>query len=308
MSLSLVIVNWNSKVFLRKCIHSVQKMSPQLLNQIVVVDSGSFDGCARILAEEFPKVQFVQSFDNLGFGESNNLGFKYVTGEYLLLLNPDTEVKPNAVEVLLEALQKHPTAGLVAPRLINTDGSLQTSCVQALPTPLNQALDADFFRRIFPKSRLWGTWDAFSSTEPVKVEAVSGACMLLRSELFRKAGGFNPEFFMYAEDMDLCAKIRRLGLDVYHVPGAKVLHHGGGSSSGSSGKLNTIMMREALETYMRINHGNGTAIVYRILQGISALFRIGLLIPLTLKDSRKVSIRGSVWKWWYVLTWALGVN
>ena len=105
MKLSILIVNWNSKDYMRECLHSISGTCGHLSPQVVVVDGGSFDGCAEMLAAEFPEVEFVQSPENIGFGRSNNLGFERVTGEALLLLNPDTELQPGAVDALLTALR-----------------------------------------------------------------------------------------------------------------------------------------------------------------------------------------------------------
>jgi N-acetylglucosaminyl-diphospho-decaprenol L-rhamnosyltransferase len=310
MSLSLLIVNWNSKDFLRICLRSVNKTCEDLISQTVVVDGGSFDGCGEMLAREFPEVEFVQCPDNIGFGRSNNLGFKRVKGEYLLLLNPDTEIKVGAVTALMTALRKLPAAGLVAPRLLNTDGSLQASCVQALPTQLNQVMDCEFLRRLFPRSRLWKTWKAFSSSEPVEVEAVSGACMLLRSETFRKLSGFTPDYFMYGEDMDFCAKIIRNGLKVYHIPKAEVVHHGGKSSKTQASQFNAVMIRIAGNTYMKLNHRPGSAFLYRLLQGSSAVARLSLLLlgVVFFRGKSRLSAIASFRKWWAVLHWSLGVS
>ncbi|MBI1178616.1 glycosyltransferase [bacterium] len=310
MSLSILIVNWKSKDFLRQCLLSIQTACPDLDPELVVVDGGSFDGCDELLAREFPAVKFVQSPANIGFGRSNNLGFQQVTSEALLLLNPDTELRPGAVQRLLAELAARPDAGIIGPRLLNTDGSLQTSCVRALPTPLNRALDSELFRRLLPESRLWGVARAFRASDPVPVEAVSGACMLLRTETFRRVGGFSPEFFMYGEDMDLCAKVRRLGLTNVYVPDAVVVHHGSGSSNTQVSQFATVMMRVAGDTYMRLNHGPATALLYRLLQAVSALVRLCLLLPasLLLAGERRVAARVAVQKWWYVLRWSAGFS
>lgn len=308
--LSILIVNWNSKDYLRKCLETIRTSCADLGPQIVVVDGASFDGCGEMLAAEFPGVEFVQSPDNVGFGRANNLGFERVTGEALLLLNPDTELPPGALQTLVAELERRPDAGILGPRLLNTDGSLQASCVRALPTPLNRALDSDLFRRLLPNSRLWGVAEAFRATAPVEVEAVSGACMLLRAEVFRRVGGFSPEFFMYGEDMDLCAKVRRLGLRNLHVPTATVVHHGGGSSATQVSQFATVMMRHAGHTYMRLNHGRFTAAWYRVLQFISALIRLGLVLPAggVLRGHRRVKACAAAQKWLCVLRWALGMS
>lgn len=305
--LTILIVNWRSKDYLRRCLQTIRSTCGELASQIVVVDGGSFDGCGEMLVAEFPGVEFVQSPDNIGFGRCNNLGFARVRGGFLLLLNPDTELRSESVQRLVAEMELRPDAGIVAPRLFNTDGSLQVHCVRALPTPLNRALDSGFLRRLMPNSRLWGVGEAFRASKPVEVEAVSGACMLLRSEVYRQVGGFSPEFFMYGEDMDLCFKIRRLGLRNIHVPAAEVLHHGGGSTQTQASQFGVEKMREAWSIYMRLNHGSRTLFNYQFLQAISALVRVGLLVPVCLfaESSRRGAARLALKKWWHVLWWAL---
>lgn len=308
MNLSILIVNWNSKDYLRNCLRAVRSTCREMSLQVVVVDAGSFDGSGEMIAAEFPDVEFLQSHENLGFARSNNLGLKHVRGEFVLLLNPDTELQQGAVATLLSLLKALPDVGIVAPRLLNTDGSLQTSCVSALPTPWNEFLDSEALRHLFPRWRIWGTWDAFSTLEPVEVEAVSGACMLIWSEIFRRVGGLAPDFFMYSEDKDLCAKVRRLGFKVYHVPAAKVIHHGGGSSRSQANAFSVVMMRVAKETYMRLNRGKGSALLYRVFQGFSAVVRLCLLVPgiCFLRGGRRTSTLSTVRKWWVVLRWVMG--
>lgn len=306
--LSILIVNWKSKDYVRLCLKSIYRECAEIKPQIVVVDGGSFDGCDTMLAKEFTEVVFVQSPENIGFGRSNNLGFEQVKGDYVLLLNPDTELKPGAVQSLLAELQRNPEAGILGPKLLNTDGTLQTSSVHAFPTPLNQALDSDFLRHWLPNSKLWGVAKAFASPGPTKVEAVSGACMLLRSEIYRRVGGFSPQFFMYAEDIDLCAKITNEGLSVIHVPTSEVVHHGGGSSRTQVSQFSTVMMRESVSIYMQLHHGTITIFAYRLLQAASAMVRIVILLPLCipLRKLPQSDSRHSLKKWWHVLRWAIG--
>ena len=295
MTVSILIVNWKSKDYLRQCLCTVRATCGSIFPQIVVVDGASFDGCAEMLATEFPEVEFVQSRENIGFGRSNNLGFARVSGEALLLLNPDTELRENAVSLLLKHLEELPGAGILGVRLLNSDGSLQTSCVQSLPTPLNQALASESLRRLFPNSRLWGI-SALRQSAPSEVEAVSGACMMMRSETFRQVAGFNPDYFMYGEDMDLCARIRHLGLKVYHLPMVEIIHHGGRSSTGVFSKRTAVCMRASVHRFIRAHQGAGSALGYRFLMSVSSLVRLALLLPGCLgpQDARRtaeVSIR-----------------
>ena len=133
-TVSILIVNWNSKDLLRQCLISIRETCADLATQVVVVENGSFDGCAELIAAEFPEVDFIQSPDNIGFGCANNLGLASVTGDAVWVLNPDTEVMPGALQTLLDELETRPDAGIVSPKQLNTDLTLQTS-VHALPTP-----------------------------------------------------------------------------------------------------------------------------------------------------------------------------
>jgi GT2 family glycosyltransferase len=306
-SVAILIVNWNSKDLLRQCLLSIRDTCADLRPQIIVVDSGSFDGCGEMLAGEFPEVEFVQSSENIGFGRSNNLGFARVTADAVLLLNPDTEVQAGAVQTLLRELEGHKDAGIVSPRLLNPDRTLQSS-VHALPKPLRQALDSEILRRLLSPYSLWAPPTDFSPKETVAVEAVAGTCMLLWTKTFRGVGGFSPEYFMYAEDMDLCFKVLRAGFGIYHVPAAEVVHHGGASSSSQGSTFSAVMMREALHSYMLLNHGRGHARSYRFATGGWALLRMLILVPsLVLGSTRWRAVRRAAFeRWWSVLSWSCG--
>ena len=308
--ISIVIVNWKSKDFVRKCIASIRATAQDLSPQIIVVDGGSFDGCGEILQAEFPEVEFVQSLKNVGFGRANNLGVERVNRPLLLLLNPDTELSPRSLHRLIEELESHPDAGMVGPRLTLSDGTLQQSCVQALPTPLNQVLDSDLLRRLFPKSSLWGTGSAFEAKSALPVEAVVGACMLMRAEVFRRVGGFSPEFFMYGEDLDLCAKVQKLKLQIYYVPDVEVFHYAGGSSTGSFSKVSNIFMHHSVFIFMGKNHGRVSAYLYRMLMFLSSVVRIPLLgvMWLVAHSVTKARLQNSIQKWYRILTWSVGLE
>lgn len=307
MTVSILIVNWNSKDLLRQCLLSIRSTCADLHPQVVVIDSGSFDGCAEMLASEFPEVEFVQSKDNLGFGRSNNLGFTRVTGEAVLLLNPDTEIRPGALQTLLGELERRSDAGILSPRLLNADLTLQWS-VHALPRPIRQAFDSEILRRLLSPYALWAPPTDFAPSETVAVEAVGGTCMLMWSKTFQDLGGFSPEYFMYAEDMDLCFKTLRAGFCIYHVPTAEVVHHGGASSSTQGSTFSAVMIREALNTYMRLNHGRHYAWAYRLATGSSALIRLLILAPglISGDEQRRLARQTAFAQWWAVLSWSCG--
>jgi GT2 family glycosyltransferase len=305
---SVIIVNWNSKDFVRQCLNALFQHCQAISLEVIVVDGGSFDGCDQMIATEFPQVIFIQVGQNVGFARANNLGFERATGKFVWLLNPDTEIKRQAAETLLQTLQSRKDIGMVGARLLNSDGSLQTSCVQSLPTPLNQALDCEVLRRLFPKLSLWGIAALQSQSEPIEVEAISGACMMLRREDFNRVGCFNPGYFMYAEDMDLCFKIRRAGLKIVYAPGAEVRHHGGGSAQKQCSKFSVVLMREAVTFYLSTNYGIFYAWCYRFCMAVSALARIMTLLAarLVTRSEAKVQNIFSLQKWVAILKWCFG--
>jgi len=307
MTVSILIVNWNSKDLLRQCLLSILNTCGDVKPQIVVVDGGSFDGCAEMLASEFREVKFIQSQHNVGFGRANNLGLAHVTGDAVWVLNPDTEVRPGALQNLLADLESRPDAGILSPRLLNTDLTLQCS-VHALPKPIRQSLDSEFLRRLILPLHVWAPPSGFSPSKTVAVEAVAGTAMLMRTEVFRRVGAFTPAYFMYAEDMDLCFKIKRAGLRIYHVPSADVVHHGGASSSVQGSTFSMVMMREALYTYFVLNSGPVSAWMYRLAAGVTSLLRLVTLLPgLALGDTQQRAVRRAAFtRWRAALSWSCG--
>lgn len=306
--LSVIIVNWNSKDYLQKCLRSIERHCQRRDLEIIVVDGASYDGCGEMLAAEFPSVIFVQSTENIGFARANNLGAHSAKGDFLLLLNPDTEFIEDSISTMLDALNILPDAGAIGCRLLNADRSIQTTSILTFPTILNRTLDSEFLRRSFPT--LWGMGPLFSGkTEPAQVEAVSGACILVRRELFEKVGGFTESYFMYCEDVDLCFKLQSTGLKNYHLPTTTIVHFGGGSSSHSVSNFSTIMMRESWYQFLRTNRGLGIALSYRFCMLLSALSRMLCIGPLLLFGNRVIRHGPRSWcKWFAVLRWSLGLE
>lgn len=311
VELSVVVVNWKSANYVRECIKSIRQHAPAFSFEIIVVDSGSFDGCGEMLSREFPNVRFVQSQNNVGFATANNLGAELARGRFLLFLNPDTEVSAGALEKLVAALEQFPSAGLAGARLLNSDGSLQTSCIQSFPTILNQVLDSEWLRRIFPNSRLWGMAPLRGkSVVPSAVEVVSGACILIRRSLFKSLSGFDRRFFMYSEDLDICYRVRQSDSDCLYVPDAIIVHHGGGASNSARSMFSVVMMRESVCRLFKFHRRSFAAFGYRAAMGCSALIRLpfifgGMAIQ---KIGGGAPNSKSLRKWIAILRWSLGLE
>ena len=218
VDISIIIVNWKSSDYVQKCLETIYRDVGTIVFEVIVIDNASYDGCDKLIADQYPQVQFIQSPVNLGFAGANNLAYRQSRGKTLLFLNPDTEIVGQALFTMHRLLWETSDAGAIGCTLLNTDGTLQTSCIQAFPTILNQVLDAEVLRRYFPLLSLWETRPLFERSEiPMPVEVVSGACLMVKRHVFESAGLFSTDYFMYAEDTDLCFKIRSTGFGVYYT-------------------------------------------------------------------------------------------
>ncbi|MFN6017511.1 MAG: glycosyltransferase family 2 protein [Verrucomicrobiota bacterium] len=305
MNLTIVIINWNSRDYLAKCLDSIRQQRLSRDTEVVVVDGASFDGSEALVRDKFPEVDFIQSPENIGYGRCCNLGVRAARGEFLLILNPDTELRPGAVGAMMSVLKAQPKIGLVGARLIDPDGTFQSSSTHPLPGIFNTVFDCAFIRRL-----AWQISGRSRRRSPFTVKAVSGACMMVRTSLFKKIGGFNPRFFMYGEDVDLCQRVRTTGYEVYHVPMAEVVHHGGVSSANRGSGFSQVMIREAVDVFMRIHHGPISAFCCRFLMAGSALARLttASVARVFCGSEKRAILNGFIEKWSLVLRWCLGAE
>jgi len=275
MDLSIIVVNWNSTDYLRESVRSIFEHTADLHFEIIIVDNASPVDDVDILKDEFSGITLIKSRENLGFARANNLGFRSATGRYILFLNPDTRLVNSAINLMVDQLKILPESGVVGCKLLNGDLSIQTSCIQTFPTILNQVLDADYLRNRWPRSSLWGVGPLFFEVPaPVKVEGVSGACMMIRREVFEKAGLFSDVYFMYAEDLDLCRKVVRAGHSNYYVGAGVVVHYGGKSSTPLWA---TAMKWRSILLYCTKNHGRCYALLFRFAMILAAVARLTML-------------------------------
>ncbi len=311
--LSVIIVNWNSERYLRECLPTVFRGAAGIDCEVIVVDSASPGNGIDALSAEFPTVRFIRSAENIGFGRANNLGFVQSCGEYVLFLNPDTLVSDGALTRMIETLEGLPTAGILGCKLLNSDGTLQLSAIQPFPTILNQMLGTDWLQRTRPECRLWRLDPMFvEDGPPVAVQGVSGACLLIRRVVFERIGGFSSEYFMYAEDVDLCFKAALAGWGTFFTPSAVIVHHGGGSSrqrpvSGWS----AVVQQHAKYMFLEKFRGRTYAWRFRAAIGVVAAIRVGLLAVGTLVRAPRDGsshMRAGCAKWMAILKWSVGAG
>lgn len=308
MDLSIIIINWNSAEYVRNCLRSLFDNTDGIDFEVIVVDNGSFDPCERIILTEFPKVRFLQSNDNVGFARANNYGAEKATGEYLLFLNPDTEIIGGAIAGMLSLIKSLPNTGVLGCKLLNSDKSIQTSCVQLFPTILNQVLDSDVANRAIP----FLTAVEYSSEGMTRVQVISGACMMISATLFQAVGKFSAEYFMYTEDLDLCYAIHQAGYANYYTGTFSVVHHGGGSSQQrKENSYANIQMRESIFKFLKKTRGNYYAGLYKKAMLLNAVVRFGILSlasSASLVTGRGLRYRSSLIKWRGIMRWTLGIE
>jgi GT2 family glycosyltransferase len=261
--LSVVIVSFNTLGVLRECLHSVYRELGPLHAQVIVVDNASTDGSPEAIEQEFPGVELIRSEINLGFGRANNLGFERASGRYVVLLNSDAFLNPGALERSVAHMDANPRAGLGGGRLAGRDGSPQPSA-RMFPTVLNDLIVLSGLAAKFPRSRFFGRFDRTwaSDDEAAEVDWVPGAYSIIRAEALAAAGPFDPRFFLYYEEVDLCMRIKQKGYSIWYWPDISVVHIGGESSrqltslelSRSGTQLILWRMRSTL-LYYRKHHG-----------------------------------------------------
>lgn len=270
MDLSIVIVNWNTRDLLARCLESVAGAAPALTREVLVVDNASTDGSAALVRERFPWVRLFENPENVGFARANNQGIRESSGRYILLLNPDTELRPGALETLVQFMDQHPRVGAAGPRLLNADGSLQLSC-QPKPT---------LFRETWMLFRLERRWpvgyyvmEKWDSAVPRPVDVVKGACLIMPRDIILQVGLLDEDYFLYAEELDLCERVRRAGYEIYWVPTA-VVSHLGEQSTQQMPESSFLFLYASKHLFFRKHYGTAAGAIFRLILLLSTLPRI----------------------------------
>jgi len=240
---------------LHDCLVSIRETSAAMIGQVLVVDNASKDGSPEMVARDFPEAELIGAGANLGFAKANNIGFKRASGSYVALINSDVVIHEKCIERLVEYLERHPTVGLVGPKILGGDGQVQPSCGR-LPSPWNtmcRALALDGFL----SQHHWFSRQAIRDSDPkaaAEVEVLSGCFWLARGEAVAQVGGLDERFFFYAEDLDWCKRMRDAGWQVAYVPEASATHFGGGSSGNAPLRYSIELLRANL-IYWRKHYG-----------------------------------------------------
>ncbi len=283
IDISIVIVNYNVKDFLYQCLDSIYLSKTNYKIEVIVVDNDSTDGSVSFLKPLFTNVNFIELKDNIGFGKANNLGFSIAKGDYILILNPDTVLEENTLEMMLEYMLSHPEVGISGCKVLNPDGSFQLPCRRGFPTPWAAFCKLFGLQKIFPKSKLFARYNQTfrSENETYYIDAIIGAFMFARKSVIDELKGFDPDFFMYGEDLDLCFRTYKAGYKVAYVHSAKIIHYKGESTKRSS--INEIKhFYQAMEIFARKHISNSG--IYLIFLKIGIWLRASLSFIMKYKE------------------------
>ena len=230
-SCSVIIVAYNSCDFIPACLKSVRDACAGLDTEIIVLDNGSKEPILPEIKNFFPEVTWIDSKENLGFGKGCNLAEKHATKPYLFFINPDTIVSRDSFTKVLEFMESHPESGTVGCRILNEDGTIQWACRRSFPTPISAVSKTIGLAALFPKSKLLASYNMTYADpdEVTEVDAISGSFFCIRRDVYEKLKGFDEDFFMYGEDLDLCFRTKQMGLKNYYTPSTNILHFKGQS-------------------------------------------------------------------------------
>ncbi|GHV72145.1 glycosyl transferase [Spirochaetia bacterium] len=229
MDVSIIIVNYNTKQLLYNCLMSIYEQTKDIDFEIIVSDNGSIDGSNEMIHMDFPHVILIKNNSNLGFGTANNIGAKAAKGKYLFFLNSDTIILNNAIKVLVDYLESNAKAGVCGGNLFDENKKPTFSYEMFLPSVIREI---NIFLKLAIEKILFRENSRFNHTNnPKKVGYISGADLLIRTDLFRRLNGFDPDFFMYYEETELTYRVKKVGYKVYNIPQAHILHLEGKSLS-----------------------------------------------------------------------------
>ena len=248
ITVSIILVNYNGAEVTIECLHSIQNQLQTVPYEVIVVDNASTDQSAALIEKNFPTVALLRQAENRGFGSGNNVGAGVASGKYLFLLNTDTVLTCDILPQLVDAIEQDETIGIVAPKLLNSDSSLQLSTARSISLwgefqDLKQKHD---YQKPRHQSRIC---EQFSERQ--EVDVVIGAALLIRKSLFEELGGFDEAFFMYFEESDLCQRAKAQGWKIVYVPSVSLIHLGGYSVNKTSDRLRLEYRRSQIYYYQK---------------------------------------------------------
>ncbi len=282
MDLSIIIVNWNVKDLLGRCLESIYNNVRDLEFEVIVVDNDSRDGSAELVKSAFPRVRLIANQDNAGFCRGNNQGIAIATGRYIVLLNPDTEVYEGSMETLARHLDEHSDVGAVGPMLMVQDGKQGRNGTRFTSPQFEISSLMGLYKRN-PQKYDYEAYGRDDFTKQAEVDVICGACLMTRCEIVDKIGGLDESFFMYYEEVDFCRRVKKAGWRVFYVPEARVYHHWMQSAKQDSIAANRRLFRSQY-LYFRKHYGLLPALAVGLFGYSTVIFRTARILAVRARD------------------------
>ena len=284
MKLSIVIPTYNAHEWIQGCIDSIRLHRPKAPGgyEIIVVDDLSTDDTVAVVRAQYPDVRLYANGKNVGFGKTVNVGLTAAAGDYILVLNNDTWMHEGALDAMIAFLDTHPDAGIVGPKVLSGDGSLQQQCRRRIPTPAAALLYFTGVAGMFPKNPNVAGYlmTAADETKTTEVDSVSGACLMVRRAVLETIHGFDPEYYLYGEDMDFCWRTKLAGWKVVYHPDAVITHFGGQGGTGKMKIHATIEWHRAMWIFYRTHRAPAAAMPERALVYSGIVVKTALAVAL----------------------------
>jgi len=230
IDLSIVIVSYNTKDFLIKCLASIEETAKDFTYEIVVVDNASTDGTVDEISDiRYQDIKIIKNKENLGFSKANNIGIRKTNGRYVLFLNADTIVYPITLKTMIDFMDKNKDAGAATCKLQMPSGKIDDATHRGFPTPWNSFCHFSGLSKIFPKVKLFGGYNLsyLDLSKTHEIDALAGAFMMVRKIAGNKVGWWDEDYFFYGEDLDFCYMLKQKGWKIYYVPEVSILHYKG---------------------------------------------------------------------------------
>ncbi|MGB2957962.1 MAG: glycosyltransferase family 2 protein [Bacteroidota bacterium] len=293
--LSIVIVTWNSADVIERCLSSLDQFRPGCDHTVTVVDNASQDATADLVSAKFPQFQLIRNEENRGFAAANNRALESTAGRYILLLNPDSEVRDDSIDRLVDFMNQHDHAWVAGPALVNSDGTRQHYGVRFLNI-WNMLVEAFYFDKLFPRSRIFGRHKEMflEQDAPRRVDFVQGAAFMVRRDAVNAVGLLDEGFFMYFEEADWCYRMGQSGGETWLIPTSRISHHGG-TDPGHYDETRLIHYHRSLLRFLRKHYGFLCRTAARFVVLLRTLVRfVSWSLVLTLRPGMRQAAKSSL--------------
>lgn len=300
--LSILIVSWNVRDYLNRCLDTIRLSlaNTALTAELLVIDSASSDGTPDMVHNVHPWVRLLPQTENVGFTRGNNIGLAVAAGRHILLLNPDTEIIGDALAQMVASLDADPAVGIVGPRTLNSDGSVQPTR-RRFPTLMTGLFESTWLQPIAPRRVLEHYYASdIADDATADVDWVQGSALMLRREVYDQIGGLDEQYVMFSEELDWCKRARAAGWRVVYLGAAQIVHHGGKSTDQAVAARHIYFQQSKLR-YFRKYHGLLTALALRFFLIISYIYQLVLEATKGLIGLKRPMRRERVRVYWQVI-------